>query len=506
MLESKIKRRGSFYITLCISILFAFIMMTGPSKASVRKNNPKKSPAKQKVTKTVKTTSAKPQKSEKAVIKSTPNKSQKATLSKNQIRSTSKNKKEALISKAKKKKQNRNSKALASPKISSKKETRAKISAEMVAERLMAAGRKKRKTETFCTWNRDLEMPRYTADPNTANDPSEMPFGETLTKYMGVPYRTGGDDLDGMDCSGFASRFFNEEFGIQLPHNSQAISELDILEPLSSEDNYRPSDLLFFGRGKNRITHLGIYLADGKFIHSASSGGVIISSLDDAYWKTHLVTSKRVKTLDSQISTLESGPQRLGFNRGEDNTSFAEAHGYLNLIPHTLNAGVGTFQHTSISSSKGIPLAQAFNTPRYAADGTQWLRGWRAHLNLTPADWLRVTPSVSWIDGSDLDPTFDADAPVYGLEAAVSHRNIPWSMGISAHSASFKDPMASTSGLPVKNQQTDLAFGFNYQPAQTVALSVGGNYQPDNQKSSVGGSSSASSDQHAMYFRVSVDF
>ena len=346
-----------------------------------------------------------------------------------------------------------------------------------------------------------MEPSRYTNENYAA---SEMPFGEALDKYMGTPYRLGGKSLAGMDCSGFASRFFKEVFGLNLPHNSQAISEMESLEALSSKEYYRPSDLLFFGRNSRQITHLGIYLADGKFVHAASSEGVTISSLEDTYWKKRLVASKRVKTLDEDHPAFESENDRFEGD-GNPNLSHSEANVYLDLIPQKVRAGVGTFQQLyGHTSSGGDPTG---GMRAYASQDTLgWLRGWRAHLNLNPTDWVKVTTSVSWIEGSSLNDTFDNDQPVYGLETILSRRNAPWAVGVSAHSSALRDSDPSTAGVLAKNRQTDLSFGLHYQPARSVGMSLGGNIQPDSQRVTSGGASSATSDQNALYFRVSVDF
>ena len=75
-----------------------------------------------------------------------------------------------------------------------------------------------------------------------------------------------------MDCSGFTKTFFSEAFGLELPHNSRAITHLDFLQELPRDwDLYRPSDFLFFGNSKGRINHVGIYAGDDRFIHASGS-------------------------------------------------------------------------------------------------------------------------------------------------------------------------------------------------------------------------------------------
>lgn len=102
--------------------------------------------------------------------------------------------------------------------------------------------------------------------------------------YFGTPYRYGGTTAKGMDCSGFVSRSVLDILDMQLPRTSAAIAEYT---KRITEAEIQPGDLLFFQEGR-RISHTGIYIGGGQFIHSASDGpktGVIISNIQEKYWK-----------------------------------------------------------------------------------------------------------------------------------------------------------------------------------------------------------------------------
>jgi len=114
-------------------------------------------------------------------------------------------------------------------------------------------------------------------------------------KYEKVPYRYGGVTKSGMDCSGFVYATFKDALGVSTPRSSTG---LYTWAEIISLNNAQPGDLLFFKTtGGNTISHVGIYLGGGQFIHSASSGpstGVIYSSLNEKYWSRSYAAAGRV--------------------------------------------------------------------------------------------------------------------------------------------------------------------------------------------------------------------
>lgn len=114
-------------------------------------------------------------------------------------------------------------------------------------------------------------------------------------QFVGVPYAYGGSSPSGFDCSGF-TRYVFSHFGVALPHGAtpQLNSGVEV-----SRDNLQPGDLVFFQgtyATSSAASHCGIYIGDGQFIHSASSGnrGITISSLNDSYYSRHYLTARRV--------------------------------------------------------------------------------------------------------------------------------------------------------------------------------------------------------------------
>lgn len=115
--------------------------------------------------------------------------------------------------------------------------------------------------------------------------------------YKGVSYRAGGETKKGMDCSGLVNTSF-KQIGIQLPRSSKAISTKGTIISLKE---VKIGDLLFFdiARLKGGINHVGLVTSivneEVFFIHSTTSKGVIISSMDEFYWKNEFVKAKRIQ-------------------------------------------------------------------------------------------------------------------------------------------------------------------------------------------------------------------
>lgn len=112
-------------------------------------------------------------------------------------------------------------------------------------------------------------------------------------KYLGTPYRFGGDTRRGMDCSGLVWRAAKEAWNLELPRSSREMAELGM--PLSRAE-LEPGDLVFFYTGsRRRISHVGIYEGGGRFIHSSTSKGVEVASMEEGYWRRRLVCARRLR-------------------------------------------------------------------------------------------------------------------------------------------------------------------------------------------------------------------
>lgn len=112
----------------------------------------------------------------------------------------------------------------------------------------------------------------------------------TARKYLGTPYKYGGTNPKGFDCSGYVWFVFNEH-GRKLPRTADKQYEAGTSVPAK---NLKPGDLVFFTTAEKGASHCGIFVGDGKFIHASSSRGVMVSALGDIYWKPRYLGARRV--------------------------------------------------------------------------------------------------------------------------------------------------------------------------------------------------------------------
>ena len=113
----------------------------------------------------------------------------------------------------------------------------------------------------------------------------------TARKLLGTPYRYGGSDPRGFDCSGLVQYSYRQA-GVTLARTSRDIfRQSQLINP----SHKQPGDLVFFAIAKDKISHVGIYSGSNQFIHSPSSGkGVSYASLDNPYWKSRLIGVGRI--------------------------------------------------------------------------------------------------------------------------------------------------------------------------------------------------------------------
>ena len=109
---------------------------------------------------------------------------------------------------------------------------------------------------------------------------------------VGTPYRYGGNTPEaGFDCSGLVGYVFRDSLSRSLPRTSAALGasgDMIALERMAT------GDLVVFGEGP-AVSHVGIYVGEGRFVHAPSSGGTVrLDRLDAPYWRDHLLGARRL--------------------------------------------------------------------------------------------------------------------------------------------------------------------------------------------------------------------
>jgi cell wall-associated NlpC family hydrolase len=127
---------------------------------------------------------------------------------------------------------------------------------------------------------------------------------DSAMNFLGVRYKLGGNTAEtGFDCSGFTRYVFENSLGRVLPHRADEQANAPELAKVDQKD-LKPGDLVFFNTMRRTFSHVGIYLGDGKFIHSPRTGeSVRIEDMNISYWARHFTGARRVPELSDTSGT-----------------------------------------------------------------------------------------------------------------------------------------------------------------------------------------------------------
>jgi cell wall-associated NlpC family hydrolase len=112
--------------------------------------------------------------------------------------------------------------------------------------------------------------------------------------FLGVPYKRGGNSVEtGFDCSGFVRAIYEQSIGLILPRRAE--QQAAVTQNIDQAE-LQPGDLVFFNTMKRAFSHVGIYVGEGKFIHSPKPGAEVrVESMGVAYWARRFDGARRVQ-------------------------------------------------------------------------------------------------------------------------------------------------------------------------------------------------------------------
>ena len=125
----------------------------------------------------------------------------------------------------------------------------------------------------------------------------------TAMGFLGVPYRRGGNSAEsGFDCSGFVRAMYQQTVGLMLPRRAdQQAASTQVID----KKELQPGDLVFFNTMRRAFSHVGIYMGEGKFIHSPRTGSTVrVESMNIAYWEKRFDGARRVELSEDARNKL----------------------------------------------------------------------------------------------------------------------------------------------------------------------------------------------------------
>jgi cell wall-associated NlpC family hydrolase len=114
-------------------------------------------------------------------------------------------------------------------------------------------------------------------------------WDNVLNPWLGAPYLAGGSTKKGTDCSGFVGSVYREKEGVSLPRTT---TEGFKNGKSVDKNSLAIGDLVYFGE-RGYVDHVGLFVGNGNFIHASTSQGVMISPLEDNYWKPKYMGARR---------------------------------------------------------------------------------------------------------------------------------------------------------------------------------------------------------------------
>lgn len=376
---------------------------------------------------------------------------------------------------------------------------------------------------------------------------SKQEMMEVAQPYLGTPYRRGGASMNGMDCSGFVRRIYSELFSLELPHSSAEQYSLPSMVKVSKDD-LQTGDLIFFSQKKRRINHVGIYLSDGNFIHASTKSGVAVSSLDSQYWKVRMVGAKRPIGLQrdkdtgpersfssvemalngsggilagdasdqstfsvlgdglrplswwdiSSANSLKEGlTQRVEFQLSQ---SFGEASWRMSLLQESF----GQYSPSQGDSLLATRYPSGLSGRQYALTG--YRQGVKLASDINPFEWLRITPSLSYVGYERGMQELPSWGPGLGLSVQVRPLFSGWSLAADFQYWDEGNSMGSGLNDPDSWENRNLSLMLGYDLSADLRLKVVGQHGMGSFYKAKSGPSDKEQRHNGLFFKLDWAF
>jgi cell wall-associated NlpC family hydrolase len=328
-----------------------------------------------------------------------------------------------------------------------------------------------------------------------------------LERYLGTRYKSGGTGRDGFDCSGFARSMYQKLFGVDLPHNAQSQFQLPMFARLN-QNALKTGDLVFFAptAKKKRINHVGIYLADGQFIHAESNRGIVISSIDDDHWRDRLVSAKRLESKAGLKSGAFDEISDAEDEQNGDDDAAAEYGMHVRYSSQAKRSFAGS--GAAVKSSPGKkPQSAGLEYVRpifgkycslhlgvfredfdiYGDDSQALLadydpystysysQGIRLASDIKPFRWMSITPSFLYYNhGHELDE-FNIPTRSFALDVSLgSLADVGWSLSTGLKYASLSNAALRPTSHSSDSSLLDLSLTYSRRLTDSMQLSLMG--------------------------------
>lgn len=153
--------------------------------------------------------------------------------------------------------------------------------------------KKKKKHKAQLNTEQQVLLQKYSSVVQADIAPQHLALYEFIDAWWGVPHKIGGTEKNGIDCSGFVVRLFEEVYQRQVPRTTDDL--YSVAAPIDTAQ-LTTGDLVFIVfQGRKKVSHVGVYLQEGRFVHASTSKGVRIDYMRDVYYKKQQFSGGRIK-------------------------------------------------------------------------------------------------------------------------------------------------------------------------------------------------------------------